>query len=478
MLNGQYLCLSLDQLQMIELLAAVNRDGTQSLRHQIEDQLRRAIREGALKRGARLASTRDLARQLGVSRPVVVEAYAQLAAEGYLVIRQGAQPRVSELVGPAREREARPAPVLSGPLVDFRTTTGDLSAFPRTEWLRSMRTALGTMSHEDLGYGDPRGAEILRRALSEYLGRVRGLVTDPERIFVVNGYAQGRGLLCQAFAATGIKRIALEDPCQPQLPVSVRHAGLEVVPIPVDGEGIRVDALARSNAEAVFLTPAHQFPTGAVMSGERRSALIAWLRDRRALAVEDDYDAEYRYDRAPVGALQALLPARIAYAGTASKTLAPALRLAWLAVPPSLLEHVSLAQRHTDWGVARIEQHAFADFLSRGELDRHLRRQRGAYRARRDALLLALRRWIPEAKVLGIRAGLHATVALPRGYSEQAIMAEALHRDIGISIMSENRMRSRGAPTLLLGYANVNEPSIRVGVRELAAAIRASRRKR
>lgn len=462
---------------MLELLAAVSRDGSQSLRHQIEDQLRRAIRDGALKRGARLASTRDLARQLGVSRPVVVEAYAQLAAEGYLVIRQGAQPKVSDSVGRARERDTTEVPVVSGPLVDFRTTTGDLSAFPRTEWLRSMRNALSTMSHEDLGYGDPRGADVLRRALAEYLGRVRGLVTDPERIMVVNGYAQGRVFLCKAFAAVGVKRVALEDPCQTQLPGSVRQAGLEVVPIPVDSGGIRVDVLARSKADAVFLTPAHQFPTGAVMSGERRAALVAWLKDRRAFAVEDDYDAEYRYDRAPVGALQSLTPTRIAYAGTASKTLAPALRLGWLVIPPALLEHTSVAQRQTDWGVARIEQHAFADFLSRGEFDRHLRRLRAVYRGRRDALVAALKQSIPEATVVGISAGLHATVALPRGYDEQAVMAEALHRDIGISIMSENRIRSRRAPTLLLGYANVNEPSIRVGVGELAAAIRASRRK-
>ena len=462
---------------MRELLAAVTRDGPQTLRRQIEDQLRGAIRAGTLKRGARVASTRDLARQLGVSRPVVVEAYAQLAAEGYLVIRQGSQPRVSGSVAAAREREAPPSPAVTGPLVDFRTNTGDLAAFPRTEWLRSMRNALASMSHDDLDYGDPRGAEVLRQALSEYLGRVRGLVTDPERMMIVNGYAQGRVLLCRALASVGVRRVALEDPCQRQLPVSVRNAGLTIVPIPVDAEGIRVDALARSDAEAVFLTPAHQFPTGAVMSGERRSALLAWLRDRRALAVEDDYDAEYRYDRAPVGALQALAPTRIAYAGTASKTLAPALRLGWLLVPPPLMDAIGAAQREIDWGVARIEQHAFADFLSRGAFDRHLRRQRAVCRARRDALLLALKRWVPEGRVLGISAGLHATVALPREYDERAILAEALHRDIGISIISENRIRARRAPTLLLGYANVSEASIRVGVRELAAAIKASRRR-
>lgn len=463
---------------VVEILASVNRDNAGTLRRQIEDQLRRAIRSGTLKRGSRIASTRDLARQLGVSRPVVMEAYAQLAAEGYLEIKQGSSPHVSRCVGPCREVQAKPQSVVRGPNVDFRTRSPDLSAFPRAEWLRSVRNALSDMAHEELDYGDHRGTEALRQALSEYLGRVRGLVTDAERIVVVNGYAQGRVLVCRALAATGVRHVAIEDPCQTALPGSVRNAGLNLIPIPVDQDGIRVDLLAQSNAEAVFLTPAHQFPTGAVMSGERRAAVLAWLRDRRAIALEDDYDAEYRYDRAPVGALQALEPSRVIYGGTTSKTLAPALRLGWLAVPPSLLSAVGKAQREIDWGAPRIEQNAFADFLIRGELDRHLRRQRIAYRARRDTLISALAKALPDATICGICAGLHATVGLPDIDDAEAIKAEARRRGIGVSTMAEHRVRSRsGQPTLLLGYANVTEASIRVGIKELAAAVKATRRK-
>jgi GntR family transcriptional regulator/MocR family aminotransferase len=456
----------------------VQRRSGQPLRRQIEDQLRRAIRSCILKLDSRIASTRDLARQLGVSRPVVAQAYAQLAAEGYLELRRGARPRVIGCIGFCRQRSARPQRIES-PRIDFRAASPDLSAFPRSVWLRSLRNALATMPNEAFGQGELRGEGVLRQALAEYLGRVRGLVTDAERIVVVSGYAQGSALVCRWLRSAGLSRVAMEDPCQAALIAAVEAAGLTVIPIPVDCEGIRADALARSEAEAVFLTPAHQFPLGAVMSGERRAAVLAWLRDRRAIAVEHDYDAEYRYDRAPVGALQALEPDRIVYLGTTSQTLAPGLRLGWLVVPPVFLDALNAAQQEADSGVPRIEQHAFADFLLRGELDRHLRRQRIAYRARRDVLLFALKQALPEATVCGVAAGLHATVAFPDTDDERAIQREAQRRGIAVTTLTESRLARRsGPPMLLLGYANVNEARIRVGIGELAAAVRATHRSR
>ena len=198
-----------------------------------------------------------------------------------------------------------------------------------------------------------------------------------------------------------------------------------------------MDALERTTVDAVLMTPAHQYPTGAVISGARRGALLDWLRRREAIAIEDDYDAEYRYDRAPVGALQGLDPERIVYAGTASKTLAPAMRLGWLVLPPRLLDAVQQQQRQTDFGVSRIEQHAFADFLSRGELDRHLRRMRARYRARRDALVEALTEELPEVRVHGIRAGLHVTVQLRDGDRGRVIRDEAARRGVGLTALSD-----------------------------------------
>jgi GntR family transcriptional regulator/MocR family aminotransferase len=348
--------------------------------------------------------------------------------------------------------------------------------FPRAAWLRSLREALATMTDADLGYGDARGVEVLRRALADYLGRVRGVVADPERIVVTSGYTQGLGLVCDALVAAGAKRIALEDPGNPEDGLVAARAGLEPIAIEVDDAGIRVDELERADAAAVVLTPAHQHPTGVVLSGERRTALLAWLRASGAVAIEDDYDAEYRYDRAAVGALQGLDPDRVIYAGSVSKTLAPALRIGWLVIPPSLLQAVSREKLLADRGTARIEQHAFAAFLIRGELDRHLRRMRSRYRGRRDALVEALAEALPDAAVRGVAAGLHVTVELPDSDDEQAIREEARRRRVELETMSDYGRHDRGRPAaLLLGYAQMPEPAIRAGVHELAEAVRAAR---
>jgi GntR family transcriptional regulator / MocR family aminotransferase len=458
--------------QPLELLLSVSRDAGGTLGAQIEEGLRQAIRTRAVKPGAAVPSTRDLARQLGVSRRVVVDAYGQLAAEGYLTLRQGARPHVSDAPAAANGREPAPAPE-PPPRFDFRPSVPDVSSFPRAEWLRATREALATMPDADLQYGDWIGLETLRQALADYLGRVRGVVADASRVVITSGYTQALTLLCHALAIGGARRIAIEDPANPEQLVIARRAGLEPVPIAVDEDGLRVQELG--DEDAVVITPAHQHPTGAVLSGERRAALLAWLRDRGALAIEDDYDAEYRYDRAAVGALQGLEPDRVAYAGSASKTLAPALRLGWLVVPPPLLEAIRSEKYLADMGTERIGQQAFAHFLERGELDRHLRRMRGRYRARRDALVQALADELPEATVKGIAAGLHVTVEIP-GVDERALAEEAARRRIRFNTMLDYRDPAPPGPaTLMLGYGQLAEPAIRAGVRELAAAVTSAR---
>ena len=461
--------------QPVELLLQVSREDERTLGTQIEDGLRSAIREGALHAGARVPSTRDLARQLGVSRRVAVDAYAQLAAEGYLSLRQGARPHVSEAAVPDRPAAAPSAAPEPPPRYDFRPSVPDVSAFPRAAWLRSVRSALSEMTDADLGYGDPRGVPALRQALAEYLGRVRGVVAGPERIVITSGYSQGLGILARVLADGGAARIALEDPSGLEQRAIVARAGLVPVPVPLDGAGLRVDALEGADADAVVLTPSHQHPTGVVLAGERRMALRDWLRARDAIAVEDDYDAEYRYDRAAVGALQGLDPDRVVLIGSVSKTLAPALRIGWMVLPPSLLEAVTREKLLADRGTSRVDQHAFADFLARGEHDRHLRRMRVRYRARLEALVDALGREIPDATVSGIAAGLHATAVLPGEYDERVIRAEAAARRIALETMLDYRPEGGDPPTLLLGYAQQAEPAIRAGVRELAQAVRAAR---
>jgi GntR family transcriptional regulator / MocR family aminotransferase len=462
--------------QPIDLLVSVTRDGPATLGAQIEDQLRRAIRDGSLKTGSRVPSTRDLARQLDVSRRVVVDAYSQLAAEGYLVLRQGARPKVSEAAVPSEVSSSEPAVAPAVPRFDLRPRAPDVSSFPRAAWLRSLRQALAEIADPDLLYGDPRGVEALRSALAEYLGRVRGVVADPARVVVTSGYSQGQGIVCRVLAARGVKRIAFEDPSHPEQRRIAAAAGLEIVPVAVDEGGVRIEELEQADVDAVILTPAHQHPTGAVLAGDRRPPLLEWLRERDAIAIEDDYDAEYRYDRAAVGALQGLEPDRIVYAGSVSKTLAPALRLGWLVVPEHLVDAVTDEKDLADCGTARIEQQAFASFFARGELDRHLRRMRTEYRRRRDVLVEALGDALPEATIHGIAAGLHATVELPDDYDERAILEQARARRIDLTTMRDFWIEpGSGPPTLLVGYGQVPEPAIKTAGSELAEAVRAAR---
>ena len=463
----------------LELLLAVDRNGAQTLGEQIEMQVRTAIRQGELRAGTRLPSTRDLARQLSVSRRVTVDAYSQLAAEGYIALRQGAYPCVAD--GAERLPAATgSAPLLASarpPRYDFRPARPDVSAFPRTAWARCLRHSVASIADAELIYGDPCGVEPLRNILAEYLARARKVIVEPSQVVVTNGYVQGLGVVCRALAANGAGRIALEDPSSPEQGLIAARAGLEPVPVPVDEEGLRTELLDEADVDAVVVTPAHQHPTGVVLSPERRTTLRRWLNDAEAIAVEDDYDAEYRYDRAAVGALQGLEPGRVVYCGSASKTLAPALRMGWLVVPPALGAAVAEEKLLADQGTARIEQHAMAEFIARGELDRHLRRMRLRYRARRDALIAALAEELPDASVHGIAAGLHLTVRLSGAHDEARLRAAAQGRGIALSTLSDYRPDAFALdPTLLLGYAQLSEASIPHAVRELAAAVRSSRR--
>jgi GntR family transcriptional regulator / MocR family aminotransferase len=440
------------------------------LRGQLEDQLRDAVRCGRLGPGAALPSSRALARELGVSRGVVVEAYAQLAAEGYLVARHGAPTRVSEAASPGPA--ATPAaPGERPPRYDFRTGRPDISLFPRNAWLASLRRALRDAPDARLDYGDPRGAPELRGALARYLGRVRGVAADPERVIVTSGMAQGMALFARALTAGGVRRMAMEDPSSAPGRGQLASNGLEIVPVGVDEDGLRVGWLPELGTDAVMITPAHQFPLGVVLAPERRAALLEWASRTGAVVLEDDYDAEYRYDRQPVGAVQGLAPDLVAYAGSTSKTLAPGLRLGWLVVPERLLDAVTAAKESDDLGTPVVEQLALADFLERGELDRHLRRTRAIYRARRDALVAALERLLPECRPAGVAAGLHLVVHLPAGTGERAVLDAARSRGLGLSGISEHRVEP-GPPALLLGYGRLPEPAVEPAVRLLADSLR------
>ncbi|HXF19598.1 MAG TPA: PLP-dependent aminotransferase family protein, partial [Streptosporangiaceae bacterium] len=314
---------------------ALQHDAQVPLHRQIETSIRDSIRAGRLPRGASLPPTRVLAADLGVSRGVVVEAYQQLTAEGYLASRAGGYTQVAAGPAPAVAplQLARPQPLP----IDLSYGRADVSAFPRAAWLRAIRRSLSYTPNDLFGYLSGRGVPQLREAIADYLNRARGTLAQPDNVVICTGYAQGVALLIQLLAAAGAGRLAMEDPSSGDDARPAAHAaGLDLVGVPVDARGIRVDLLADTNADAVVLTPSHQWPTGSVLSPENRAAVIRWAIQRGALIIEDDYDAEYRYDRTPVGALQGLAPDHVVYAGSASKTLAPGLRLGWFVMPPQL----------------------------------------------------------------------------------------------------------------------------------------------
>ena len=452
------------------MLIELERDSGVALHRQVEAWVRDGIRAGRLPRGTTLPSTRALARDLGVSRGVVVEAYGQLVAEGYLASRAGGYTKVA-IDAEKAARRAPSTPVATAS-IDFSPCRADGSQFPRKAWLRSLRRVLNEASPEDFGYVSGRGAPALHQALTAYLNRVRGTSARPENIVICNGYAQGIGLVIQALVKSGATRLAVEDPSADDDAVPMaRAAGLEVVGVPVDEEGIRIEALEETDADALVLTPSHQWPTGGVLSARARAAALHWAEQRGALIVEDDYDAEYRYDRAPIGAMQGLAPERVVYAGTASKTLAPGLRLGWLVVPEHLVEDVAEAKSLADRGSPVLDQLAFADFLDRGEFDRHLRRMRPLYRRRRDTLIRALRELLPDLEPAGIAAGLHLVAYLPGDLDERSVIEAAARRGIAAYGLSQYNLSGDGPEGLLFGYATLAERTIVEGMEILAGAV-------
>ena len=454
----------------LELLIPLQRDEAQPLHRQLEEGLREAIRGGRLAPGAAVPSTRALARQLDVSRGIVVEAYEQLIAEGYLLSRPGGATRVASTA--IATPVARGADEVGRSVdIEFRSGRPDLNLFPRQAWHRSVRRVLNEAPAERLGYLDGRGVPELRSSLASYLNRVRGTAARPDNVVVSSGFVQGLRLVAEALCARGSRRIGLEDPGHAEARTIAERAGLEVVGIPVDESGLRVDALETAGVDIVLVTAAHQYPTGGVLPPDRRAALIAWASDGPRVVIEDDYDAEFRYDREPIGSLQGLAPECVVYAGSASKVLAPGFRLGWIVAPASLADAVAQAKLWADHGSPALEQLAFADFLEHGELDRHLRRMRPIYRRRRDALLEALRRHLPELRPAGASAGLHVLAWLPPDVDETRVVEAARGAGIAIEGLSRRMIRPQNVGGLVFGYGTPDEATIERGVRRLADVI-------
>jgi GntR family transcriptional regulator / MocR family aminotransferase len=464
-------------------------------RAQLEAGLRDSIRAGRLRPGVRLPSSRALGAELGVSRRLVVEAYEQLAAEGYLVSARGSGTRVAPAVagergaaaasgaddpatppapssppGGTAGRVADPAATNAG-VIDLFPGAPDLSLFPRRAWGRSQRRALAELADSRLGYGEFAGTAELRDALAEHLGRVRAAAVEPDRVVVTAGYQQGLRVFCQVLKGRGARRVAVEDPGYPLAAWTLDAEGLELVPIAVDEDGIDVGALAAADPEAAIVTPAHSLPAGAVLAAERRLALVEWARARGALLLEDDYDAELRYDRrGPAGTLQGLAPDLVVLAGSVSKTLAPALRLGWLCLPEEAVAAATIARGMLDGGGPRLEEMALADLVASGAFDRHVRAARAHYREKRAALLAALEAALPGARVRGIAAGLHVLLELPAGVDEATVVAGCAAAGVRVQGLADFTRAHPRPPALVLGYGLPSVRELRRAVDVIAAA--------
>jgi GntR family transcriptional regulator / MocR family aminotransferase len=446
----------------------LNRRSGETLRAALERTLRDAIRSGALREGVRLPSSRVLAQSLGVSRGVVRDAYEQLEGQGFLVTRPRAAPVIAAVPRPTTPRP-EPQPAAPAPRYDLIPTTPDVTLFPLNRWLATAQQVARRASVTTLDYGDTRGERTLRAALADHLGRTRGVIAEPDQIIVVQGTAQAVDLLLRVLLRRGASRVAVEDPSHTTNHERVREFGLDLVGQPVDAHGMVVTGL---DADAVLVTPAHQFPTGSVLSGERRRQLLAWSRASGGLIVEDDYDAEFRYDRASARALQGLAPEQVVQLGTVSKTLVPALRLGWMVAPLELVDELERAKLLVDIFSPTLDQLALAEFLSRGHYDRHVRRARTFYRRRRDRLLSALARHLPELPIEGVAAGMHLLLALPPGVSDSAIAEEAQRAGIAVTPLSAFQLAPAAAAGLVIGYGRLYESAIESATDALAKVIR------
>ncbi|MFC9363633.1 PLP-dependent aminotransferase family protein [Rhodococcus sp. NPDC057014] len=432
-------------------LAAPAGGRTSGVRAALVSALRESIRSGRLVAGTTLPPSRALALDLGVARNTVAEAYSELVAEGWLTARQGSGTRVADRERePAHRPQTRPA-AAPRPAWSLLPGSPDVAEFPRAAWTASARRALTAAPHDAFGPGDPRGRPELRRAVAEYLARARGVRADPDRIVV--SASSGHGLWLLARAVQG--PVAVEGYGLHFHRELLRDAGAVTVPLHLDAHGARPPDATGTRLSAALLTPAHQFPTGGPLHPSRRTAFVEWARTTGAIVIEDDYDGEFRYDRQPVGALQGLAPEQVAYLGTVSKTLSPAIRVGWMVLPEHLIDDVLAVKGVYERWVSATDQLTLADFIERGAFDRHVRRMRTLYRRRRDTLVETLAARVPHVHVTGIAAGLHAVLELPAG-TEAATVGRAAA--LGLAVEGLRTFRHPDGPAdrpdgLVVGYS-------------------------
>ncbi|HTV14840.1 MAG TPA: PLP-dependent aminotransferase family protein [Acidobacteriaceae bacterium] len=477
----------------MQVAIPLSREG-EPLFRQVYKGLRQAILSGALRAGEKLPSTRDLAEQLDISRTVALLAYDQLLAEGFVEGRGGsgtyvsarmaanpargeaksAKPRLSRF-GAAAEASAaivdRPRRKPVALRYDFVYGRSDLTTFPFEMWRRLMLRQVRQAPVRSFDYGPALGSERLREAICSHLRRSRAVVCEPAQVIVVNGSQQALDLTIRLLVERG-DRVAIEDPHYDGIRGTLQAAGARLRGVPVDRDGLNPARLP-DDARLAFVTPSHQFPTGAILPLDRRLALLDWARRRNAVIVEDDYDGEFHYGGRPLESLQGLdRDGRVLYVGTFSRTVFPALRIGYLIPPPSLVGAFSAAKWLNDLHSATLEQQTLAEFIGNGMYERHLRRLRQRNTARRDALRSAITEFLGDrVEATGDGAGAHVVVWPKKRVAEEEIVRRAAERGVGIYGVAHCYLKQPSRPGFALGYARLNEREIREGIRILGEVL-------
>jgi GntR family transcriptional regulator/MocR family aminotransferase len=452
-----------------------------ALSSQIAHAIRDAIFSQQLAPGTRLPPTRELAKRLQVARMVVVEAYDWLASDGYVETRPGSgtfvAPQLSSHPNQARpsgEPPRRTDLLPDEPIqVDFRPGLPALDLFPRKSWNKTLTHALERAEASQLGYGPVEGLPRLRRLIAAYAARARGLPLRPDQVIITVGAAQAFDLLLRSLAP--IDQVIVENPGSEPINRLLQLEGIQAVPVPVDARGLSIEHLPSGAAapRLAFVMPSHQYPTGWTMSLERRIQLLAWAEQTGATLIEDDYDSEFRYDRQPPIALAALDSLqRVAYVGTFSKTMFPGLRMGYCILPEHLIARVLDLKWFSDRCVPVVEQLALADWLESGQLERHIRKMRAVYAKRRGVLAAKLAECFGETvRVMGVHAGMHVLAAVDLGLTEQQLIARAMRCGVRVYPASPCYLDAAPPqPEIILGFGQLTEAAIAVGVETLARA--------
>ncbi|WP_152395980.1 MocR-like pyridoxine biosynthesis transcription factor PdxR [Paenibacillus guangzhouensis] len=462
----------------------IDRSSGISLYRQIYDCYRRKILQGEMRSGEQLPSTRELAANLQVSRNIVIEAYEQLLAEGYIEGRHGSGTYVAE--GAYLEGiggQAAPSPLsdaLTGheqrDIIHFRPGIPALDLFPRKLWGKLTEQIYNQAPHDAFGYGKPEGRHELRTAVTRYLRRTRGILCEPEQLLITTGATQALGLIAKLLLASG-SEVIVEDPLTHEIHTIFKMPGAELLPIPVDEQGLLTQLLPHDRKPAfTYVTPSHQFPMGGVLPIQRRVQLIQFARATDSYIVEDDYDSEFRYDSAPISSLQGLDPERVIYIGTFSKIVSPALRIGYLILPPSLIERARDLKWLTDLHTPALEQLTLARFIEEGYLERHIAKMKKVYRKRRDFMVQTLQqRFGDNMRIMGSSTGLHLLAEFPGIEFTQDVLSKIEAYGVRVHPVEIHAIRKGTGHEhrILLGYGNVSEANIAEGIRRLAAALSA-----